>query len=203
MVRQLADEADGVAHEVPAPDELVAARRRVERGEELVRDAHIGAGEGVQQRRLAGVGVADDRDRRGGRRRAGGRAWTSRSSLDALEVAAKRRDPVARLAPVGLDLGLAGALAPDTAVDSPGAEALEVRPQPPHAREVVFELRQLDLELSLGAVRVVGDHVEDHRGTVDHRHAQLGLEVSLLARRQLVVGRATRFASESSRDRRA
>ena len=64
-----------------------------------------------------------------------------------------------------------------------------MRPEPPHAREVVLELRQLDLQLALGAVRVVGEDVEDHRGAVDHRHAQLGFEIAFLARRQLVVGR--------------
>ena len=67
------------------------------------------------------------------------------------------------------------------------AEALEVGPQAPHARQVVFELGQLDLQLALGRVGVVGEDVEDHRGAVDHRHAQRLLQVALLARRQLVV----------------
>ena len=67
------------------------------------------------------------------------------------------------------------------------AEALEVRPQPAHAREVVLELRQLDLELALGRVRVVGEDVEDDRRAVDHRHVERLLEVALLARLELVV----------------
>ena len=62
-------------------------------------------------------------------------------------------------------------------------------PQAAHAREVVFELRQLDLELALGGVRVVGEDVEDHGGAVDHRHVERRLEVPLLARRELVVAR--------------
>ena len=62
-----------------------------------------------------------------------------------------------------------------------------MRPQPPHAGEVVLELGQLDLELALGGVRVAGEDVEDDRRAVDDGHAQLLLEVSLLARRQLVV----------------
>ena len=60
-------------------------------------------------------------------------------------------------------------------------------PQPPHAGEVVLELGELDLELALGRVGVVGEDVEDHRGAVDHRHPQCRLEVALLARRELVV----------------
>ena len=78
--------------------------------------------------------------------------------------------------------------------DSPGparadaaAEALEVRPQAAHAREVVLELGELDLELALGAVRVPGEDVEDHRRAVDDRDPELLLEVALLARRELVV----------------
>ena len=78
-------------------------------------------------------------------------------------------------------------------------------PQAAHPREVVLELRELDLELALGGVGVVGEDVEDHRGAVDHGHAERLLEVALLARRQLVVdgdqvgvGRASpAFASAS------
>ena len=62
-----------------------------------------------------------------------------------------------------------------------------MRPQAAHAREVVLELRELDLQLALGAVRVPGEDVEDHRRAVDDRHPELRLEVALLARRELVV----------------
>ena len=67
------------------------------------------------------------------------------------------------------------------------AEALEVRPQPPHAGHVVLELGQLDLQLALGRAGVVGEDVQDHRGAVDHRRVDGRLEVALLPRRQLVV----------------
>ena len=66
-------------------------------------------------------------------------------------------------------------------------EPLEVRPQAAHPREVVLELRELDLELALGAVRVRGEDVEDDRRAVDHRDPERRLEVALLARRELVV----------------
>ena len=83
---------------------------------------------------------------------------------------------------VGLDLRLARPPRADAA-----AEALEVGPQAAHAREVVLELRELDLELALGAVRVRGEDVEDHGRAVDHRQAERLLEVALLAGAQLVV----------------
>ena len=60
-------------------------------------------------------------------------------------------------------------------------------PQPAHAREVVLQLGELDLQLALGAARVRGEDVEDHRRAVDDRQAERLLEVALLARRQLVV----------------
>jgi hypothetical protein len=63
-----------------------------------------------------------------------------------------------------------------------------VRPQAAHAGHVVFELGQLDLHLALGGVGVAGEDVEDQRRAVQHRHVELGLEVALLARGELVVG---------------
>ena len=62
-----------------------------------------------------------------------------------------------------------------------------MRPQSPHAGEVVLELRQLDLELPLGRVSMVGEDVQDHGRPVDHRNAERLLEVPLLPRHQLVV----------------
>ena len=60
--RQLVDEADRVRHEQgTAAGERHAPRRRIERGERLVRDEHGRAGERVQQRRLSDVRVADQR----------------------------------------------------------------------------------------------------------------------------------------------
>ena len=49
------------------------------------------------------------------------------------------------------------------------------------------ELGELDLELALGRVGVVGEDVEDDRRAVDHRHVERLLEVALLARLELVV----------------
>jgi hypothetical protein len=80
------------------------------------------------------------------------------------EPPAERRDAIARQAAVGLDLGLAGPPRPDAA-----AQALEVGPQAPHAREVVLELGELDLQLALGAAGMSREDVEDDRRAVDDR----------------------------------
>src|SRR3954453_7201558 len=188
LVGELADEPDGVGDEVGPPVEAHRARVRVERVEEAVADDHLGAGQRVEQRRLAGVRVAGERDLRqlaalalGAHRRPRG--------LDLAQLAPQRGDPVARETAVGLELRLARAAGPDAALAAAGAEALEVRPQAAHAREVVLELGELDLELALRALRVAGEDVEDDRGAVDDRHPELLLEVAALARRELVVDR--------------
>ena len=63
-MRQPADEADRVGDEIAAALVLEAARRRVERLEQPVADGDAGVGERVEERRLAGVRVAGERDGR-------------------------------------------------------------------------------------------------------------------------------------------
>ncbi len=109
LVGQLADEADGVGQQAAVGRaEAQHARGRVERVEQPVAHPDLGARERVQQRRLAGVRVADERDRRQRRALALGALHRARA-LDVLEPPAQRRDAVAREAAVGLDLRLARA----------------------------------------------------------------------------------------------
>ena len=162
-------------------------RGRVERVEEPVAHADLRARELVQQRRLAGVRVAGERHRRQVRALALG-ALDGAVGAHVVEPAAQRGDAVARQPAVGLDLGLARSPGADAADAAARAETLEMRPQAAHAGHVVLELGQLDLELALGRVGVAGEDVEDHRGAVEHGQVELGLEVALLARGQLVVG---------------
>ena len=46
------------------PGSAICAHRRVERREQQVLGHHLGAGQAVEQRRLAGIGIADQRDHR-------------------------------------------------------------------------------------------------------------------------------------------
>jgi hypothetical protein len=75
-----------------------------------------------------------------------------------------------------------------------------VLPHPPHPREVVFELGELDLELAFGADGVLGEDVEDQLGPVDDARREPVLEPPLLRRAQLVVdeeGFRTRLGERS------
>ena len=184
LVGQLVDEADGVGHDRRlAVAELHLAARRVERREELVlgqRD--LRADERVEERRLAGVRVADDGDRgheppipAPGRRLA--------LLADVLDPLLHLLDPVADDPPVGLELALAGAPRADPA---PGPR--QVRPEPGQARQLVLELGQLDLEAALVGPGVLGEDVEDQPAAVDDLDVEEPLERLLLAGRELVVG---------------
>jgi hypothetical protein len=62
-----------------------------------------------------------------------------------------------------------------------------VLPQPSHARKVVLELGELDLELPLGAERVLGKDVEDQLRSIDDPRLQRIFEPTLLGRRQFPV----------------
>jgi hypothetical protein len=185
LVGQLLDEPDGVGEQERPPVQAHDPRARVERVEQPVAHADVGAGQAVEQRRLARVRVAGERDLRQVRALALG-AHRLPVRADVGEPALERADALAGEAAVGLDLRLARPAGREPAARH-AAEALEVRPQAAHAGEVVLELGELDLELALGRVRVPGEDVEDERGAVDDRHLELLLEVALLARRELVV----------------
>ncbi len=60
-------------------------------------------------------------------------------------------------------------------------------PQAAHAREVVLELRELDLELALRRHGVLGEDVEDQLRAVDDARVERVLERPLLRRVELVV----------------
>ena len=107
-VRQVAHEADRVGdqHRLAA-GQRQSASRRIERGEQPILDEHAGMGEVVEQRRLAGVGVADDRHR-------GEAAATTALALQVagrgqvFELGFELGDAAHDSPPIDLELGLAG-----------------------------------------------------------------------------------------------
>ena len=164
-----------------APGEADAAHRRIERGEELIGDVGIRAGERIEQRRLAGVGVADERQR-GHRDLRAGLTAGGTLLLDFQEPPREQAHPLRDDAPVGLELRLAGPAQADAAL-----LALEVGPAAHQAAADMLQLRQLHLELALVAAGALREDVEDQRVAIEH--APLGelLEIALLAGRERVV----------------
>ena len=175
IVRQLLDEADGVGDQHPRLClRLQRAHRGVQGCEQLVLDQHLAAGERAHQRRLAGVGVADQRDPQ---LIAASRAALVAVALDILQLHFQLGEAIADLAAIEFEIGLArtGALLP------PAARGF---PQP---RRDVFQARDLDLQLGLAAVRMTMEDLDDDAGPIQHLRAGGALEVAGLARRDFMI----------------
>ena len=138
---------DGVGQDrAPRRRQPQPAHRRIERGEQLVARRHIGAGQRIEQRGLAGIGVADQRDHR--ERHAPPReAVQAAGAAHLLEFLLQPHDALADQAAVGLDLRLAGAAQEAEAA----ALALEMGPGPHQARALIVEMREFDLQRAFPA----------------------------------------------------
>src|SRR5207302_384402 len=111
--------------------QLEAPDRGVERREEPVLGEDSGMRQRVEQGRLAGVRVADERDPHEARLDTG-LALRAPSAVEVREVALETGDARAHAASVDLELGLPRAPRPDTA-----AEAREIGPLPSQPRQLV------------------------------------------------------------------
>ena len=190
-VRQVADEPDGVREQdVPAAPELPALGPGVERGEELVLGQDVGVGQGVHQRGLAGVGVADQPDRR---HVAPAGDLALAAVLDLAELLLEVADPLGDEPAVLFELLLARA--PDA---DPALVARQVGPHPLEPGQRVFELRQLDLEVGLVGLRPGGEDVEDHLGPVDHLDARAAFSRFRVWAGPMSLSKTTRSASWAS-----
>jgi hypothetical protein len=178
LMRQLVDEPDRVGHDRGlAIAELHLAARRVECREELVLGlGDLAADEAVEERRFAGVRVADDADGRDEPPVAapcGGLALLA----DLVDPLLHLRDPRPDEPPVGLELTLARAPRPDAA-----AGPRQVGPEAGQPRQLVLELGELDLQPPLVGLGMLGEDVEDQPAAVDDLDVQQALEGLLLAR---------------------
>ncbi len=133
------------------------------------------AGERAHQRRLARVGVPDQRD---ARRPLTPRPSRLRLAIDGGQLRLELGDAVADLAAIELQGGLPRASQPDTAALAPAAAG---RAQ---AGGYIGEPRDLDLQPRRPARRVPMEDLDDHtRAIQDLRGRGRALDVAELARR--------------------
>ena len=146
---QLLDEADRIGEEhPPAAGQGHSSRRGIEGGKELVLHQHVGAGQGVEERGFAGVGVADQGDD------GDGLPLAALPVLPAVgthifQFPTQMGNAPANLSLIHLQLCFTGAAQPDP----PGAAAAgcaaglprQVRPGAGQPWQAVFVLGQLDL----------------------------------------------------------
>ncbi len=150
-------------------DDLAAARqldcpqRRIERCEQQILGEDAGLRQPVEQRRLAGIGVADERHDRIGHG-APALAVQAAGFLDLFEIALDPRDALLNQPAVGLDLRLARtAQKAETA-----ALALKMGPGAHETRLLIVEMRKLDLQRAFPRQRPAAENFQNQTGAVDH-----------------------------------
>ncbi len=181
-MRNLIDETDGIDdHDLVAVGQAQRSGRRVQSREQFVLDKHAGAGEQIHQRRLAGVGVADQGDRSEGHFVALAPLQAARA-LDGGQAALQVADALANAPAVDFQLGFTRAAGADAA-----AQARQVGPLARQSRHEIFQLRQLHLQLAFVAARPLGEDVEDQLAAVDDANFEGVFQIALLRRRQILV----------------
>ena len=160
--RKFLNKADSIRQQqLAAVGQTQAAGYRIQRIEQLILGGNAGVAEGVEQRTLAGVGIAHQRShRRGG-------------TAAALQILAA---PLPHIVQFGGDF--LNAAADDAAVgfqlrfaraaraDAP-AQPFQMRPLPHQARQQILMLRQLNLHLPLARMGVPPEHIQNQGGAVD------------------------------------
>ena len=154
----------------------------VEGGEQQILGHHLGTSEAVEERRFAGIGVADQGDDGIGHTLAGG-AMQATGATDLGQFLFERGDAVVDTAAIELDLPLA------RATHEAGAAALplEMGPRADQPRALVGKGRQLDLEDTFTGPRPLAEDLEDQPGAVDDLGVEPPFEIALLDRRERAV----------------
>ena len=180
---QVADEPHRVREDHLGPvGQLHPAHGRIERGKQHVLGHHLGAGQPVEQRRFARVGIAHQRHDRVRHLGAGLPVQLARLH-HLVELPAQAHQLVVDGPPVGLDLRLAR----PAHEAQPAALALQVGPGAHQARALVGQRGHFHLQHALAGGGAVRENLEDQPGAVEDLHPPGLFQVALLHRAQRPV----------------
>ena len=161
-VRQPVDESDRVRHEQLAPvRQSDLADERIERDEQRIRRFGIRPRQLVEQRRLARVGVADERNGRH-RRLVTALAQLRASPAHVLDVLRDGVNACADPTAIGLELRFTGTSRADAATQTRQRVAGADEP-----RQEILQLCEFDLQLAFARARAAREDVENQLGAVD------------------------------------
>ena len=144
-------------------------------------EQHLRAGDAVEERAFAGVGVADQGDGGHGNRLAA-LALLLAHAAHGFEIELELIDAALDAAAIGFELGFAGSAGADAAAQLRHGFAAAGE-----TRQHVFELRQLHLQLALAGAGVAGKDVENQLRAVEHAAGQSGLKIAQLRGRKIVI----------------
>ena len=149
-------------------------QRGIEGGEHALAFQHTGVGQCIEQRRLAGIGIADEGDG-SDRRGFAAPALLPADAADIFQLLLDMANAAIDLAAIGFQLSFARAAGADAAAQLRHLHAASCQ-----SRQQVLQLRQFHLELAFAGAGVAGEDVEDKLGAVEDAGIQFALQVALL-----------------------
>ena len=186
-MRQLADKANRIAQQdLLRIRNALFARGRVERVKQTIVRFDARAGQLIEQRGLACIGVAHNGNHRQFRLFA--LAALHRAHLPHLfQLGFQLVNSLADVAAVGLQLGLARAARTDRAFAAACRLAHQMRPHAGQTWQDILVLRQFNLQLALTRAGALRENVQNQRRAIEHGAFGQLLKVARLRRRQLIV----------------
>ena len=181
-MRKFAQKTDGVGEQKA----LVVGQRqapggRIERREKFVLGDHVRAGQEIEQRRFAGIGVTNH-----GRHRPlmalAALALHRTNFPHPFEFALQPPDPFLHPPPIDFQLRFARTARADAA-----ALPREVAPHPRQARQQILQLRELDLQTAFTTPRALRENIENELGAVEHLAGKKIFQVASLRRREFII----------------
>ncbi len=167
---------------LPAARKPDLAHGRIERLEHLVLGRDRSARQAVEQRRLAGIGVADDGDHRKRHALAAGAMQAARLD-DHGQLLADRRNAFIDQTAVGFDLRFARAAEEAVAA----ALALKMGPGPHQPALLVGQMGKLHLQTAFSRQRALPEDFENEARAIEDLAAPCLFEVALLHGRHDVI----------------